>query len=165
MPDKILVSFFLLKNGTDYPFIKSFVLITKGFQMSYGFAPGIEPNQIPNPNVPRGSHESVGSTGSYPNIGWALSRGDSITTGISELAIVSQEEIPCQSIFVPEDEMPFYGNYGAVSKSFSVEYFFYCLLLERVASLVLHITNFLCLKSLKYVHSCERNAKNTFMSE
>lgn len=87
--------------------------------MSYGFAPGVMPNQVPNPNVTRGSHESsVGSTASYPNIGWALSRGDSIHSGVSETEIVSQEEIPCQAIFVPEDEMPIYGNYGMVSKRF-----------------------------------------------
>lgn len=87
--------------------------------MSYGFAPGVVPNQVPNPNVPRGSHDaSFDSSASYPNIGWALSRGDSVHSAVSENEIVSQEEIPCQAIFVPEDEMPIYGNYGLVSKIF-----------------------------------------------
>lgn len=86
--------------------------------MSYGFSPGVVPNQVPNPNVPRGSHDNS-FTGSSANIGWALSRGDSLNSGISETAAVAQEEIPCQAIFVPDDEMPIYGNYGMVSKILS----------------------------------------------
>lgn len=85
--------------------------------MSYGFAPGVVPNQVPNPNVTRGSHDNSFSGSS--NIGWALSRGDSVNSGISETEVVSQEEIPCQAIFVPDDEMPIYGNYGLVSKILS----------------------------------------------
>ncbi len=86
--------------------------------MSYGFAGGVMPNQVPNPNVPRGSHDSSfdGSKSSYP-IGWALSRGDSIHSSVDESEIVSQDETPCQAIFVPDDEMPIYGNYyESVSK-------------------------------------------------
>lgn len=109
--------------------------------MSYGFAPGVEPNQVPNPNVPRGSHDSsfTGSSAAYPNIGWALSRGDSVNSGISETAVVSQEEIPCQAIFVPDDEMPIYGNYGLVSKILSKNYFFYCLDCLNVSLVLLHL--------------------------
>lgn len=86
--------------------------------MSYGFAPGVMPNQVPNPNVPRGSHDSFdGSKSSHP-IGWALSRGDSIHSSVSEEEIVSQDEIPCQAIFVPADQMPIYGMYDSVSRIF-----------------------------------------------
>lgn len=86
--------------------------------MSYGFADSVMPNQVPNPNVSRGSHDSSfdGSTASHP-IGWALSRGDSVHSAVSETEIVSQDEIPCQAIFVPADEMPIYGNYDSVSKN------------------------------------------------
>lgn len=128
--------------------------------MSYGFAPGIMPNQVPNPNVPRGSHDPSfhgSSSASQPNIGWALSRGDSVSSGVSETEIVSQDEIPCQAIFVPADEMPIYGNYGLVSNKFLIK----CVVLLVyhiptkffVNLLLLYILNslFVCLKLLTYV--------------
>lgn len=94
--------------------------------MSYGFSTDVMPNQVPNPNVPRGSHDSSfdGSAKSHP-IGWALSRGDSVHSSVDEAEIVSQDEIPCQAIFVPDDEQPIYGNYiGSVSKKFCEFCFF-----------------------------------------
>lgn len=96
--------------------------------MSYGFSPSVVPHQVPNPNVPRGSHDSSvdGSSASHP-IGWALSRGDSVHSGVSETEIVSQDEIACQAIFVPKDERPIYGNFGLVSKNLFF-YSFHCLL-------------------------------------
>lgn len=96
-----------------------------GFQMSYGFAPGVVPNQVPNPNVSRGSHDSSAYGSAASNIGWVLSRGDSAHSEVSETEIVSQDETPCQAIFVPDDEMPIYGNFGLVSKNFFKENFFF----------------------------------------
>lgn len=100
--------------------------------MSYGFAANVMPNDVPNPIVPRGSHDSSFDGSSASNIGWALSRGDSVHSAVSETEIVSQDETPCQAIFVPDDEMPIYGNYGLVSSSFSRK--FVLSLVERVVS-------------------------------
>lgn len=97
--------------------------------MSYGFAAGVMPNQVPNPNVARGSHDSSIDGSSASNIGWALSRGDSIHSAVSETEIVSQDENPCQAIFVPADQMPIYGNFGSVSRNFfSRKFTFYLIL-------------------------------------
>lgn len=96
--------------------------------MSYGFAPNILPSQVPNaqhigvappplPTAYGGGGAVGGSGGAYPSLGWAFS-GDqsnfgstSTFGGVSDVSAVSQTEIPCQAIFVPEDEMPIYGSY------------------------------------------------------
>lgn len=75
-----------------------------GFQLSYGFAPGVLPCQVPNP--------SSGISGkSHPNIGWALTADTRSFDGVDDVPVVSQEERQCLAIKVPEDEMPIYGNY------------------------------------------------------
>lgn len=88
--------------------------------MSYGFSPDVMPKQVPNPKVSRGSHDSTfdTSTSSHP-IGWALSRGDSVHSSVSEEELVKYEdEIPCQAIVVPADQMPIYAMYDSVSMPF-----------------------------------------------
>lgn len=78
--------------------------------MSYGFAPDVLPCQVPNfqPNSAGGSSASIGGT---PNIGWAITSDTSSFDGVTDVPAVSHEEVPCQSVFVPADEMPIYGNY------------------------------------------------------
>lgn len=93
--------------------------------MSYGFAPNVLPSQVPNaqhiggapPNTAAYGGGSSGAGGAYPSLGWAFS-GDqsnfgstSTFGGVSDVTAVSQNEVPCQAIFVPEDEMPIYGSY------------------------------------------------------
>lgn len=79
--------------------------------MSYGFAPDVLPSQVPNLPIHTG--------GGHPNIGWAMTSDTSSFD--SDVTAVTREEVPCQSIFVPEDEMPIYGNYyvSRIPKTFS----------------------------------------------
>lgn len=82
-----------------------------GVQLSYGFAPGIVPAQIPN--VPRAD-----SIDSGPKLGWNIggvgaggSSAPSITSvdsGVHD-PIKAQQETVCQSIFVPEEDRPIYS--------------------------------------------------------
>lgn len=82
-----------------------------GVQLSYGFAPGIVPAQIPN--VPRAD-----SINSGPKLGWNIggvgaggSSAPSITSvdsGVHD-PIKAQQETVCQSIFVPEEDRPIYS--------------------------------------------------------
>lgn len=118
--------------------------------MSYGFAADVMPNEVPNPNVPRGSHDSsFDATAKSHQIGWALSRGDSVHSSVDEAAIVSQDEIPCEAIFVPEDEMPIYSNWS-VSKNFcgffSITHYYVNKMFLRNFHIIL------CSKLLRYVY-------------
>ena len=84
------------------------LLLCKGFQLSYGFTSDIMPSQIPN--APRQDG------GVAPQqLGWAFGDSGSFTGGtvggVTDVTAVSQDEIPCQSIFVPEDDQPIYGSY------------------------------------------------------
>lgn len=92
-----------------------------GVQLSYGFAPSIEPAQIPN--VPRAD-----SIDSGPKLGWniggvgggssssSIPSRTSIDSGVHD-PIKAQQEVPCQSIFVPDEDRPIYSMFGFPSVS------------------------------------------------
>lgn len=88
-----------------------------GVQLSYGFAPSVVPAQIPN--VPR-----VDSIDSGPKLGWNIGgmgggassfpRPPSVASTTStdsgvHVPITAQQERPCQSIFVPDEDRPIYS--------------------------------------------------------
>lgn len=75
-----------------------------GFQLAYGFAPGVLPCQVPNPAPDATSGHA------HPNIGWALTSDTTSFDGVEDTKAVAHEEVPCQAIRVPEDEMPIYGH-------------------------------------------------------
>lgn len=83
--------------------------------MTYGFAPGVLPSQVPN--VVREMPPLPSSAGGapYPNLGWAFTADTSSFDGVSEGPTISKEEMPCQAIFVPADEMPIYGTFNVSS--------------------------------------------------
>lgn len=81
-----------------------------GVQLSYGFAPNVVPAHIPN--VPRAD-----SIDSGPKLGWNIGGGGggsstasttSVDSGIHD-PIKAQQETPCQSIFVPDEDRPIYS--------------------------------------------------------
>lgn len=76
-----------------------------GTQMSYGFAPNITPSHIPNVR-----REDTVDTG--PSVGWnfgdSRSSSQSVDSGVHD-QIQAQSEIPCQSIFVPDEDLPIYS--------------------------------------------------------
>lgn len=80
-----------------------------GVQMSYGFSANVSPSKIPN--VRREDTVDMG-----PSIGWSFGGGGSAppriptpTTGNIHQPIQAQTEVPCQAIFVPEEDMPIYS--------------------------------------------------------
>lgn len=82
-----------------------------GFQMSYGFAPGVLPSQVPNAAHGAQPPMPSSSAGRHPNIGWAFTADTRSFEGVADVPTVQQGETQCQSIYVPEDEMPIYGSY------------------------------------------------------
>lgn len=80
-----------------------------GVQMSYGFAANISPAKIPN--VRRDDTVDMG-----PSIGWSIGGGGPAphrnstpsSANIHE-PIQAQTEVPCQAIFVPDEDMPIYS--------------------------------------------------------
>lgn len=81
-----------------------------GVQLSYGFAENVSPSKIPN--VRREDTVDMG-----PSIGWSFGGGggghstpsrNSSDSGVHD-AIQAQTEIPCQAIFVPDEDMPIYS--------------------------------------------------------
>lgn len=87
-----------------------------GAQLSYGFADNISPSKIPN--VQRQDTVDTG-----PSIGWSFGSGNgSGSRNVDSLSyrnsnninnihdpIQAQVEIPCQAIFVPDEDMPIYS--------------------------------------------------------
>lgn len=78
-----------------------------GVQLSYGFAPGITPSHVPN--VRRDDSVDAG-----PGIGWSFGGNNSTNSlhsndsGVHD-TIQSQNEVPCQAVRVPEEDMPIYS--------------------------------------------------------
>lgn len=80
-----------------------------GLQMSYGFAPGVMPSQVPNavhgtqPPPPGRRHA---------NLGWAITADTKSFDGVTDVPAVQQDDTHCQAIHVPQNEMPIYGSYN-----------------------------------------------------
>lgn len=80
-----------------------------GFQLSYGFAPDVLPNQVPNTSRASGHPSPV--AGLYPNLGWNI--GDNISLSsdpVFETEIAERDEVPCQAVMVPPEDMPIYHH-------------------------------------------------------
>lgn len=75
--------------------------------MTYGFAPGVLPSQIPN--VPKDGKRG-------PNMGWLDLQSDTSSfDGVEDVKSIQQTERKVEAIFVPADEQPIYGNLYLVS--------------------------------------------------
>lgn len=83
--------------------------------LSYGFAPNIVPSHIPNPA--RGGNI----------IGWTVGGNNDIAPSSSwnenvHYPIRTQIEIPCQAIFVPDEDMPNYPfKFQMVSQHYNLK--------------------------------------------
>lgn len=107
-----------------------------GAQLSYGFAPNILPNQIPNvqrnDSVEKYGGGGIGVGAGGSTFGWNIggisdngsNRSSSVDSGVHD-PIQAQQEKPCQSIFVPDEDMPIY-SFGFPSVSnFRFSFFFF----------------------------------------
>lgn len=89
--------------------------------MTYGFAPGVLPSQVPNAVCEMPPLPSSAGGAPYPNLGWAFTADTSSFDGVSEGPTISKDERPCEAIRVPDDEMPIYGTFNvSISIFFSV---------------------------------------------
>lgn len=84
-----------------------------GAQLSYGFAANISPSKIPNVR-----REDTVDTG--PSVGWSIGGGgigsagpppyrNSNSNASIHEPIEAQTEVPCQAVFVPDEDMPIYS--------------------------------------------------------